>query len=269
MSEYVLVWDLETIPDLACVARVNGLADGDDEGARAALGDKFPKLPFHKVACIGALVAERINGVWNVRSLGAPHMGERSEPELLQSFVDRIEAFRPQMVTFNGSSFDLPVLRYRAIINRVSAPGLECRRYWYRYSDDCLDLCDALASYSPGGKVSLNDLCRALGFAGKPDGMDGGEVELYVQEGRIGEVAAYCETDVVNTYRVWLVYELFRGTLTKTEFEASEANVLEFLRERVTTKPHLELLLTGPSVSPFPAQEPSEIRLPRAIWPVQ
>jgi predicted PolB exonuclease-like 3'-5' exonuclease len=166
MGEHVLTWDLETIPDLVCVARVNGLADGDDEGARAVLGDKFPKLLFHKVACIGALVAERIGGVWNVRSLGAPHMRERSEPELLQSFVDRIEAFKPQMVTFNGSSFDLPVLRHRATINRVSAPGLECRRYWYRYSDDCLDLCDALASYSPGGNISLDELCRALGFPG-------------------------------------------------------------------------------------------------------
>jgi 3'-5' exonuclease len=91
---------------------------------------------------------------------------ERSETELLQSFVDRIESFKPQMVTFNGSSFDLPVLRHRATINRVSAPGLECRRYWYRYSDDCLDLCDALASYSPGGKISLDELCRALGFPG-------------------------------------------------------------------------------------------------------
>src|SRR5829696_6159795 len=88
MSEYVVVWDLETIPDLACVARVNLLADGDDAGARAALGDKFPKLLFHKVACIEALLAERIDGVWNVRSLGAPHMGERSEAESLQTFVD-------------------------------------------------------------------------------------------------------------------------------------------------------------------------------------
>jgi len=247
---------------------VNGLADGDDEDARAALGDKFPKLLFHQVTCIGALVAERTHGVWNVRSLGAPHMGERSETELLQSFVDRINALKPQMVTFNGSSFDLPVLRYRAMINRVSAPGLECRRYWYRYSDDCLDLCDALASYSPGGKISLHELCRALGFAGKPDGMDGGEVDRYVQEGRVAEVAAYCETDVVNTYRVWLVYELFRGTLSRTEFEASEANLLEFLRERVSAKPHLQSLLTASSVS-SPAQEPTEIRLPAAIWPVQ
>src|SRR5829696_4099862 len=77
--------------------------------------------------------------VWIVLSLGAPHIGERSEAEMIQAFVDRIAEFRSQMVTFNGSSFDLPVLRYRAMISRVSAPGLECRRYWYRYSDDCLD----------------------------------------------------------------------------------------------------------------------------------
>src|SRR5215207_5667219 len=126
------------------------------------------------------------------------------------------------MVTFNGASFDLPVLRYRAMINRVSAPGLECRRYFYRYSEDCLDLCDALACFSPGGKISLNDLCRALGFAGKPDGMDGSEVDRYVQEGRIGEVAAYCETDVISTYRVWLVHELFRGYERRVRCERGE-----------------------------------------------
>jgi len=268
MGSYVLVWDLETVPDLPCVARVNGLAEGDNDGARAALGDKFPKLPFHQIACIGALVAERINGFWNVRSLGAPHIGDRSEPELLQSFVDRIETFKPQMVTFNGSSFDLPVLRYRAMINRLSAPGLECRRYWYRYSDDCLDLCDALASYGPGAKIGLHELCRVLGFPGKPDGMNGGEVDRYVQEGRIAEVAAYCETDVVNTYRVWLVYELFRGTLSRPEFDASETNLLEFIRERVSAKPHLEALLSGSPPHPrtFDGSEPG---LPRATWPLE
>jgi 3'-5' exonuclease len=177
---------------------------------------------------------------------------------LLQSFVDRIDAFKPQMVRFNGSSFDLPVLRYRAMINRVSAPGLECRRYWYRYSDDCLDLCDALASYSPGAKIGLHELCRVLGFPGKPDGMDGGEVDRYVQEGRIAEVAAYCETDVVNTYRVWLVYELFRGTLSRPEFDASEANLFQFLTDRVSAKPHLEALLSGSPPHPrtFDGSEP-------------
>ena len=178
MNNHVLVWDLETVPDLPCVARVHGLDEDDGAACREALGERFPKLPLHKIACIGALIAERRDGVWHVVSLGAPHTGERTELELLRSFVGRIAEFRPQMITFNGSSFDLPVLRYRAMINRVSAPGLECRRYWYRYSDDCLDLCDALSSFDARGKVSLNDLCRALGFPGKPHDINGSEVEL-------------------------------------------------------------------------------------------
>ena len=211
---------------------------------REKLGYKFPKHIYHAIVCIGALIAERIEGVWVVRSLGAPSIAERTEAELIQSFVDRIAEYRPQLVTFNGSSFDLPVLRYRAMINRVAAPGLSLRPYFNRYTEDALDLCDALASYGPSGKTSLNDLCRALGFAGKPDGMDGGEVERYVREGRVAEVSAYCESDVVSTLRVFLTYELFRGRLSRAEFEASEDNLLGFLQERVGSKPHLKHVLS-------------------------
>jgi 3'-5' exonuclease len=239
MNNHVLVWDIETVPDIPCVARVHRLDPDDQAGCREALGDKFPKLPFHKIVCIGALIAERREGVWTVLSLGAPHIGERTEAEMIQAFVDRIAEFRPQLITFNGASFDLPVLRYRAMINRVGAPGLECRRYWYRYSDDCLDLCDALSCYSAGGKVGLDDLCRALRFPGKPDGMSGSDVDRYVQERRLTEVAGYCEIDVISTYRIWLVHELFRGTMTRAEFDASEANFIEFVTDRAAVKPHL------------------------------
>ena len=118
MNNHVLVWDLETIPDLPCVARVHGCPEGDDEAARQALGDKFPKLYLHKIACIGALIAERREGVWHVLSLGAPHMGERSEAEMLSAFVGRIAELRPQLIAWNCGGFDLPVLRYRGMINR-------------------------------------------------------------------------------------------------------------------------------------------------------
>jgi hypothetical protein len=67
---------------------------------------------------IGALVAHREEcGWWTVDALGAPHVGERSEKELISSFVDKIAALSPQLVTFNGSFFDLPVLRYRAMVH--------------------------------------------------------------------------------------------------------------------------------------------------------
>lgn len=61
-----------------------------------------------------------------------------------------------------------------------------------------------------------------LGFAGKASGIDGGRVEQLVAEGRIVEVAAYCQEDVVNTYRIWLLHELFCGWLSERECEASE-----------------------------------------------
>ena len=66
-----------------------------------------------------------------------------------------------------------------------------------------------------------------------------GEVARYCLEGRIKEVADYCETDIVNTYRVWLRYELFRGRLTNAAFAASETNIVEFIRLRGNAKPHL------------------------------
>ena len=83
-----------------------------------------------------------------------------------------------------------------------------------------------------------------MGLPGKPDGIAGGDVERYFREGRIQEIADYCESDVVNTYRVWLRHELFRGKLTNAAFEASEANLAEFIRARTNTKPHLAGLIS-------------------------
>jgi 3'-5' exonuclease len=79
-------------------------------------------------------------------------------------------------------------------------------------------------------KATLHELCSVMGLPGKPDGIHGGDVETYFHEGRIKEIANYCESDVVNTYRVWLRYELFRGKLTSAGYQASEANLTNGLR---------------------------------------
>jgi predicted PolB exonuclease-like 3'-5' exonuclease len=230
---HVIAWDLETIPDISGFARANDLLGKLPEEVREAMGDKFPKHIYHEILCIGALIAHYENDYWFVDALGAPHVGDRTEGELIAAFVDRIAELNPQLVTFNGSSFDLPVLRYRAMTHKVSAIGLSTRPYFNRYTDDAIDLCDVLSSFAPNAKASLHELCRVMGFAGKPQDMDGGEVEKYYREGRIKEIAQYCESDVVNTYRVWLRYELFRGKLTKESYEASEANLDQYTAKRV------------------------------------
>ena len=87
--------------------------------------------------------------------------------------------------------------------------------------------------------MSLDGLSRFLGLAGKPEGIDGAKVAGLVKEGRIQEVADYCESDVVNTYRIWLRYELFRGALSPEQFRASEEGLAGMLRARVAAHPRL------------------------------
>jgi predicted PolB exonuclease-like 3'-5' exonuclease len=74
-----------------------------------------------------------------------------------------------------------------------------------------------------------------MGLPGKPKGFDGGEVERYFREGKIKEIADYCETDVINTYQVWLRYELFRGTLSHSAIEASRQDLAGFINARSNT----------------------------------
>jgi 3'-5' exonuclease len=243
MKPSVIVWDLETVPDLGGFAAAHDLVGKSDVEIREAIGDTFPKHIYHSIVCIGALVADQEDGRWSVNALGAPHVGERSEKELISSFVDRIAELSPQLVMFNGSSFDLPVLRYRAMVHGITAPGLALRPYFNRYTEDAVDLCDVLSSFSHKGKATLHEVCRVMGLPGKPDGMSGEEVEKYFRDGHIHEIAQYCESDVVNTYRVWLRYELFRGRLSDASFHASESNLTDFIKARGNTKPHLTDLM--------------------------
>jgi 3'-5' exonuclease len=181
----VIVWDIETVPDLKGFSAANGHNGKSDDEIRTAMGDKFPKHIYHSIICIGALVAHREGSHWAVDAVGAPHVGGRSEKALISSFVDRIAELSPQLVTFNGSSFDLPVLRYRAMVHGIGAPGLALRPYFNRYTEDAVDLCDVLSSFSFQGKATLHELCRVMGLPGKPDGMSGAEVEKYYRDGHI------------------------------------------------------------------------------------
>jgi predicted PolB exonuclease-like 3'-5' exonuclease len=243
MPSHVIVWDIEMVPDLRGFAAANDHAGKADDEIREAMGDKFPKHIYHSIICIGALVAHRDNGYWQVDALGAPHIGERPEKELIAAFVNRIAELKPQLVTFNGSSFDLPVIRYRAMVHAIPAPGLAARPYFKRFSEDAVDLCDVLSSFTAQAKASLHELCRVMGLPGKPNGMGGAEVDRNHREGRIREIAEYCESDVLNTYRVWLRYELFRGALLYEGFRASEDNLMQFITMRGNMKPHLTELV--------------------------
>ena len=161
-----------------------------------------------------------------------------------------IDKYTPQLVSWNGGGFDLPVLHYRALIHGICAPrywetGDEDREfkwnnYLSRYHTRHLDLMDFLALYTGRANAPLDDLAKLCGFPGK-QGVDGSQVWSYFQQGRLAEIRNYCETDVVNTYLVYTRFRMMRGELGADAYRQE----LELVREALTRHeaPHWQAYL--------------------------
>ena len=170
-----------------------------------------------------------------MRSLGTLEDGEA---KLLQDFYRVIDRYTPQLVSWNGGGFDLPVLNYRAMIHGITASrfweqgdddrDFKWNNYLSRYHSRHLDLMDHLAMYTGRANAPLDDLAKLCGFPGKM-GVDGSQVWRLYQEGRLTDIRDYCETDVVNTYLVYCRYLLLRGVLTRDAYDAEIALVRESL----------------------------------------
>lgn len=234
----VLVFDLETIPDTAGFARLHELPTDTPAGEiaemallqrRQATGSDFLPHYLHRIVAISC--ALRMGDQFRVWTLGRD--GE-SERDIVQRFFDGIEKYTPQLVSWNGGGFDLPVLHYRGLLH-----GINAQRYWEwgeedkdfkwnnylnRFHTRHLDLMDVLALYQPRANAPLDELARLCGLPGKL-GMDGGQVWPAFQAGRLGEICDYCETDVVNTYLLYLRFEHMRGALSREVYHGETARV--------------------------------------------
>jgi predicted PolB exonuclease-like 3'-5' exonuclease len=229
----VLVFDIETVPDVAGLRRLHAMGPevADAEVAamgfqlrRQASGNDFLPLHLHRVIAISCALSDV--DVFKVWSLGGSGDTER---DIIQRFFDGIEKYTPQLVSWNGSGFDLPVLHYRGLIHSVRAPrywdtGDEDREFRYnnyisRYHMRHCDVMDLLALYQRRAVAPLEEIAQLLGLPGKL-GMSGAHVWEAYQAGRLDAIRSYCETDVVNTYLVFLRFQAMRGALTHEEYEA-------------------------------------------------
>lgn len=231
-----LVFDIETVPDVAGYRTIHDIdpeltdaevADLAFQRRRATNGTDFLPLHLQRVVAISCVLRE--NEAFRVWSLGTP---EDSEAVLLQRFYDGVEKYTPQLVSWNGGGFDLPVMHYRSLLH-----GVVAARYWdcgegdyhdsrdfkwnnyiSRYHSRHLDLMDLLALYQPRANAPLDQLAKMMGYPGKL-GMDGSQVWHAYSEGRIEEIRNYCETDVVNTWLVFLRFQMMRGCMDRAQYE--------------------------------------------------
>ncbi len=238
----VLVFDIETIPDIDGCRRLYDLHGlSDDDVARAVFqmrrqqsGGDFLRHHLHRIVAISAVL--RSGQQFKVWSLGDI---DADEEDLLQRFFSGLERYTPRLVSWNGGGLDLPVIHYRSLLYPLNAAhywetgqndsSFRYNNYLSRYHDRHTDLMDVLAGYQPRASAALDEIAGLCGFPGKM-GMSGAKVWDAYQQGHIQQIRNYCETDVLNTYLVYLNFERNRGNLDQPQYQAECQRVRDELK---------------------------------------
>jgi predicted PolB exonuclease-like 3'-5' exonuclease len=259
----VLAFDIETVPDVEFGRRAHGLDGLTDKQVgyvmqtrqRELTGSEFLSLEQQRIVAIS--VAMRTREGFRTWTLGETTSDER---DLVRRFFDGLDRYSPTLVSWNGNGFDLPVLTYRALRHGVQAarywengdgdPAFRWNNYLSRYHWRHVDLMDVLSGFQGRGRVSLNNMAMLLGLPGKL-GMSGAGVWDAFLEGRVADIRNYCETDVINTYLIYLRFELLRGRLNPEEHDRESELVRTWLggADRAHFREFLDAWPSGPAPS--------------------
>lgn len=236
-----LVFDIETVPDVDAGRKIYDLNELSCADVAKAMffkrlqdtGSEF--LPHHLQKIVAISVTLRQGDKFKVWSIGDLNS---DEAEIIQRFYDGIERYTPTLVSWNGSGFDLPVLHYRSLIHKITAPrywekgdndqSFRWNNYLSRYHDRHTDLMDVLAGFTGRANAPLDQIATLLGFPGKM-GMSGAKVWENYLDSQLQAIRNYCETDVLNTYLVYLRFLLLQGKINNDEYDSEYQLVLDTL----------------------------------------
>ena len=222
----VCVFDCETIPDLDLVKK-NYEITQDDEiliceevffTQEEKTGSSFLPIPFHQVVSISAVIADDYGKFIKVGTFKGIN-----EEEIISDFFKFIEKKKPKLISFNGRSFDLPMLFVRALKYNLSLPAYfdntnKWENYRSRYSENFhIDLIEVLGSFGAVRGLKLDVISQMAGLPGKYD-VHGDEVYKLYFDKEIKKIEEYCESDTLNTYWLWLKYELLKGNILKSDY---------------------------------------------------
>ena len=255
----VLVFDIESIPDVKGLRLLRGAAaDASDADVYAqwlqqrkdAGQSDFMPLHLQRVLVISCV----FRNAEGLRVHSFVDRDDKSEGKVVQNFFNSLDKHTPQLVSWNGGGFDLPVLHYRGLRH-----GVVAGKYWDMGEDDRefkwnnyigryhmrhLDLMDLLAMYQPRANAPLDTMAKLCGFPGKL-GMDGGQVWPAYLEGKLEDIRRYCETDVMNTYLLYCRFQKMRGGFTEAEYEQEITFVKQSLGALAPNEAHWQEYLAA------------------------
>lgn len=239
----ICVFDVETIPDVSLVKKnyeVTSKEDYDISKEAFALQEQktnssFLPIMYHKAIAISAVIADDYGNFDRVNTIDGD-----TEEELIKKFLSFIDTKNPKLVSFNGRGFDIPMLMLRAMKYNLSCGAFfetsssqfnktKWENYRYRYNENFhIDLMDSISEFGVVRGLNLNAICNMIDIPGKFDVHGDQVLELYYG-GDIAKIREYCESDVLNTYWLYIKYELLKGNLLINDY----FKILNTFKERL------------------------------------
>lgn len=215
-------------------------------------GSEFLPIPFHRVLCISSVLCDEFGSVIKIGNFGkkakqtflenlqsqqnliSKELLDSYESALLADFWEFFNKKQPSLVSFNGRGFDLIVLTLRCMRYNISANALfeienpqhnktKWENYRSRYSERFhTDLFESLGNFGSVRNLNLDTLCQMSGIVGKYD-MNGAQVyECFFgsddKNTALERIESYCQSDVLNTYWLYLKYLILKGELLKNDY---------------------------------------------------
>lgn len=252
----VMIFDCETIPDVQLIKQTMAqtfeeyklpmqedleISKNAQKIQKELSGSEFLPLPYHQVVSIAAVFCNDYGEfikVGNFPSTGESK--EEREESLLKSFFDYLNKHQPKLVSFNGRGFDMPMLLLRAMKYNLSAEAYfeennpqfnknKWENYRQRYSEKFhIDLLDSLGNFGVTRGLKLDVIANLIGFPGKFETCGNQVLDLYYQK-QEQKIEEYCQSDVLNTYGIYLNYELLKGNINQEDYY----NLLQILYEKL------------------------------------
>lgn len=246
------VFDVESVADGALVSKIRYPGEGlSSEEALARYrrelveerGSDF--IPYTYQVPVSVAVA-KVTADFEMTDLVVLDEPRFRPHEIANLFWRGWEAYRrPTLVTYNGRTFDVPLLELAAFRYGLSVPGwfdsAGGRAYQQprnRYNAQAhLDLMDLLTNF--GASRFSGGLNLAASLLGKPGKMDieGHMVQDLYDEGRVAEINDYCRCDVLDTYFVFLRVAVVLGRLSLSREQELVVDAKEWLGQRSEQSP--------------------------------
>lgn len=243
---FVCIFDCESILDTEMIRKIYALNGDDLDISKQAMalnleqnGTTFMPLAFHQIISICAVLCDSFGNFIKVNKIDG-----QNEKEMIENFFRFIENYEPKLVSFNGKNYDMPLLVLRALKYNISAATyLDASDKWNNYKTRFSELkhCDLLESLGAGSVrgMRLDTLCVMAGLPGKFD-VHGDEVLELFYKNELDKIHEYCESDVLNTFMLYLKYELIKGNLTKQDYARSLDLMNEYLKKNRASSAYLK-----------------------------